>query len=50
LESGTGSEAASRVYQLYGTPARIGLYNHRQGHTMPPQPFEKMTEWLQAYV
>ena len=43
-------EAASRVYQLYGNTTRIGMYNHGQGHTLPSQAFEKMAEWLEAYV
>ena len=43
-------DAATQVYQLYGTPTRIGLYNHHQGHTVPPQAFEKLAQWLEAYL
>ena len=43
-------DAAKPVYQLYGNPARLGLYNHRQGHTIPPEAAEKLSEWLRVYV
>ncbi|MCC6487644.1 MAG: dienelactone hydrolase family protein [Candidatus Hydrogenedentes bacterium] len=43
-------EAALPVYRLYGEPARIGLYNHRQGHTIPDEAFERMSEWLRTYL
>jgi len=43
-------EATLPVYKLYGEPARIGLYNHRQGHTIPPEAFDRMREWLQMYL
>ncbi len=38
------------VYRLYGEPARLGLYNHRQGHTIPAKAFERMSEWLRIYL
>ncbi len=38
------------VYRLYGEPARIGLYNHRQGHTIPAEAFDRLSEWLRTYV
>jgi dienelactone hydrolase len=41
---------AMEVYQLFGQPARIGLYNHRQGHTIPLAAEGRVYEWLQAYV
>lgn len=40
--------AALPVYELYGQPARIGLYNHRQGHSVPPMAFERLAEWLET--
>lgn len=43
-------EAALPVYALYGGPARIGLYNHRQGHTIPEEAFVRMREWMAAYL
>lgn len=43
-------EAALSVYELYGHPARIGLYNHRQGHAIPPEAKRRMLEWLETYL
>jgi Dienelactone hydrolase family len=43
-------EAALPVYRLYGEPARLGLFNHRQGHSIPPAAFERMAAWLAAYL
>jgi hypothetical protein len=43
-------EAAHPICQLYGQPIRIGLYNHRQGHTIPNEAFEKLAEWLATYL
>jgi len=43
-------EAALPVDQLYGKPARLGIYNHRQGHTIPPKAFQRMAQWLETYV
>ncbi|MES2789082.1 MAG: dienelactone hydrolase family protein [Planctomycetota bacterium] len=42
--------AALPVYQLYGTPARLGLLNHRQGHSIPPEVPSKLQEWLHVYT
>eukprot|EP00913_Durusdinium_trenchii_P008981 g8447.t1 len=41
-------EAALPVYDLYGKPRRLGLLNHRQGHSIPPKVFERLTEWLRV--
>ena len=43
-------EAALPVYKLHGGPARIGLYNHHKGHTIPFEAFTRMSEWLQTYL
>ena len=43
-------EAALKVYRLYGSPARLGIYNHGKGHTLPPQAFQRMAEWLETYL
>jgi hypothetical protein len=43
-------EAALPVYRLYeGTP-RLGQYNHRQGHAVPPASEERIYEWLETYL
>lgn len=38
--------AAVPIYELYGKPARVGLLNHRQGHSIPADVFDRLTEWL----
>ena len=43
-------EAALPVYRLHGGPARLGLFNHRRGHSIPPVAFRRMTEWLETYL
>jgi dienelactone hydrolase len=43
-------EAAKKVYDLYGTPARLGQFNHRQGHAVPPEAAQKIEEWLLTYL
>jgi dienelactone hydrolase len=42
--------AAMPVWKLYGTPQRLALLNHRQGHSIPESAFERMAEWLQRYT
>ncbi len=43
-------EAAHPICRLYGEPVRIGMYNHGQGHSVPPNAFEKIAEWLEMYL
>lgn len=43
-------EAALPVYRLYGEPARLGLLNHHQGHSIPPDARLKLMEWLRVYA
>lgn len=43
-------EAALPVYYLYGRPARLGMYNHGMGHSIPPDAFERLAAWLEAYL
>jgi hypothetical protein len=43
-------EAALPVYRLFGEPPRLGLLNHHQGHTISPESFERMAQWLDAYT
>lgn len=41
-------EAAAPAWKFYGSPVRLGLLNHHEGHTVSPESFERMTEWLKA--
>jgi dienelactone hydrolase len=43
-------DSALRVYDLFGKPARIGQFNHRKGHAVPPEAQERIDEWLKAYL
>ena len=43
-------EVALPVWKLYGEPTRIGLLNHRQGHSISPESFERIAEWLETYL
>jgi dienelactone hydrolase len=43
-------EAALPAWRLYGEPTRLGLLNHRQGHSISPESFEKIAEWLETYL
>jgi dienelactone hydrolase len=43
-------EAVLPVYGFYGEPRRVGLYNHRQGHTIPPLAEQRVYEWLEAHL
>lgn len=40
-------EAALPVYGLYGEPRRLGLYNHRKGHAVPPEAERRIYEWFE---
>jgi len=42
-------EAAMPVYNLYETPARLGLYNHHQGHKFTLEAEQRIYEWFEAY-
>jgi hypothetical protein len=41
---------ALRVYRLYGPTARIGLFNHQQGHAVPPEAEQRIYEWFETYL
>ena len=41
---------ALRVYELYGSPARLGQYNHGKGHAVPPEAEQRIDEWFAAYL
>ena len=43
-------EAALPVYEMYGRPARVGLFNHKQGHAVPPTAEKRIYEWFDAYL
>jgi Dienelactone hydrolase family len=43
-------EQALRVYQLYGNPPRVGQYNHRKGHAVPPEAELRIEEWFATYL
>ncbi len=43
------AEALS-VYELFGRPCRIGQYNHRQGHAIPPEAAKRIEDWVAAYL
>jgi len=42
--------AALPVYELFGRPARLGLFNHRAGHSVPPEAEARIYEWLDTYL
>jgi dienelactone hydrolase len=42
--------AALPVYELYGKPARLGQFNHRKGHAVPPEAEKRIEEWLMTYL
>ncbi len=43
-------EAALPVYRLFREPPRIGLFNHRRGHSVPPEAERRLYEWFAAYL
>ncbi len=43
-------EAAHPICRLYGEPLRIGMHNHRQGHTISNETFDRLAEWLETYL
>ena len=43
-------EAALPVYRLYGGTPRVGLFNHKQGHAVPPEAERRIDEWFDAYL
>ncbi len=42
-------QAVLPVYHLYGGPARVGLFNHRKGHSLPPEAEERLYAWFDTY-
>lgn len=43
-------EAALPVYRLYDRTARLGLFNHRRGHSVPPEAEARIYQWLETYL
>lgn len=43
-------DAALPVWRLYSEPTRIGLLNHRQGHSVSAESFLKVADWLETYL
>jgi len=43
-------EAALKVYELYGRPARVGQFNHGKGHAVPPEAEQRIEQWLMTYL
>ena len=43
-------EAALPIYRLYGKPPRLGLFNHGEGHAVPPIAEKRIYEWFEAYL
>lgn len=43
-------ERGLETYRMYGEPCRLGLYNHGQGHTIPPAAEGRVYQWLQTYL
>lgn len=40
--------AAAQVWNLYGAPLRLGLWNHGQGHVWDASQWERAAAWLQS--
>ncbi|HAA61292.1 MAG TPA: dienelactone hydrolase, partial [Planctomycetaceae bacterium] len=36
--------------RFYGGRSRLGLFNHRQGPSIPPIAFSRLHEWLATYL
>jgi dienelactone hydrolase len=43
-------EAALDVYRLFGGTPKLGLFNHRQGHSLPPEAALRIDEWFREYL
>jgi hypothetical protein len=43
-------EAALPVYKLHGGTPRLGLFNHKKGHAVPPEAEKRIYEWFEEYL
>lgn len=41
---------AMEIYKLYGTRPALGLYNHGEGHSVPPACESRIYEWITNYT
>lgn len=41
---------AQSAYSVMGSPVRVGLLNHGKGHSIPPDAFDKLAQWLETYL
>lgn len=59
-EAGSGSADGDRswpvlkpaqdIARLYGEPIRLGIFNHHEGHSIPPVAQERLADWLEVYL
>ncbi|MBN2296731.1 MAG: dienelactone hydrolase family protein [Pirellulales bacterium] len=42
-------EATLPVYRLYGKRPRLGMFNHKKGHSVPPSAERRLYEWIKVY-
>ena len=42
--------SALSVYRLFGKTPRLGLFNHKKGHSVPPEAARRIYEWFAAYL
>jgi dienelactone hydrolase len=42
--------SALPVYRLYGAPPRLGLLNHKGGHSVPADVAPRLLEWMETYA
>jgi hypothetical protein len=42
--------AALPIWRLFGEPAPLAFFNHRQGHAVPPEAEARIYEWLETYL
>ncbi len=43
-------EAALPIYKLFTKSARVGLFNHKKGHSVPLEAERRTCEWFEAYL
>lgn len=43
-------EAVLPVYRLYGGTPRVGLFNHKKGHSVPPEAERRIQQWFDTYL
>lgn len=43
-------QSALPIYDLLGAPRHVGLFNHRQGHAVPPEAEERAYQWLEYHL